>query len=54
MTKAKISKSDQRELDEINKKIGQLPLGEDASDMEALDIIKRAATRLSKTEKGAG
>jgi hypothetical protein len=50
MTKPEISEQDRRELEEIDTQLGQLPVGETSEDAHALDIISRAAKRLSIVE----
>lgn len=46
LSKAKLTKKDSEELKRIETNIGSLPTGETPEDMEAMDVIRRAAVRL--------
>jgi predicted ATP-binding protein involved in virulence len=46
LTKARLTQKDKQELKAINAEIGELPSGETPEAMEAMDIIRAAATRL--------
>lgn len=48
LSKGRISKKDREKLGELEEKIGPLPAGETREDMEAMDIIRRAAERLKQ------
>lgn len=49
--KARLTAADTSKLAEIEKQIGQLPTGETPEQIEAMDIIRRAARRLKKEGK---
>jgi energy-coupling factor transporter ATP-binding protein EcfA2 len=46
LAKPKLTKADQKRLDEIERKLGELPTAESQEDMRAMDIIRRAAGSL--------
>jgi predicted ATP-binding protein involved in virulence len=46
LTKARLTQKDKQELKAINAQIGELPSGETPEAMEAMDIIRAAASRL--------
>ncbi len=46
-----LTESDKRRLNELRQEIGALPLGETAEDIEAADLIRRAASFLRRTER---
>lgn len=46
LSKSRLTKKDKQRLDEIEEKVGALPTGETPEDMEAMDVIRRAAQRL--------
>lgn len=46
LSKARLTKKDRERLAEVEEKIGSLPTGETPEDMEAMDVIRRAAERL--------
>jgi ABC-type multidrug transport system ATPase subunit len=46
LSKSRLTKKDKQRLDEIEEKVGALPTGETQEDMEAMDVIRRAAQRL--------
>lgn len=48
LSKSRLTKKDRARLKELEEEIGALPTGETPEDMEAMDIIRRAATRLKK------
>ncbi|MBI3652665.1 MAG: AAA family ATPase [Acidobacteria bacterium] len=48
LAKARLTKKDKARLQEIAAKIGGLPTGETPIDIEAMDIVRRAAERLKK------
>ncbi|MDT7603691.1 MAG: hypothetical protein QOF61_1688 [Acidobacteriota bacterium] len=48
LSKKRLTKKDRARLAELEEEIGALPTGETPEDMEAMDIIRRAATRLKK------
>lgn len=49
LSKAKLSKADHAELQELEEKIGALPTAETLDDIEAMDIIRRAAKLLENS-----
>jgi predicted ATP-binding protein involved in virulence len=51
LTKPKLTPKDKAELKEIAEKIGHLPTGETPEDIQAMDIIRRAAKLLEQQEK---
>ncbi|EYF05110.1 AAA family ATPase [Chondromyces apiculatus] len=53
LTKPRLSAADERALARIERDIGQLPTGETPEQMEAMDIIQRAASALRRTGGGA-
>ncbi len=54
LSKSKLTARDKKKRKELEAKIGDLPTGETPEDIEAMDIIRRAAKRLKKEEsKGA-
>jgi predicted ATPase len=48
LSKAKLTKKDKERLHELAAKISEFPTGETPQDIEAMDIIRRAAERLKK------
>lgn len=46
--KAKLTKKDEQRLKELDARIGDLPTGETPQDMEAMDVIRRAAEVLKR------
>ena len=46
LTKAKLSAADKRELKTLETRIGELPTGENHEDMDAMELIRRAAAHL--------
>ena len=46
LAKGKLTKKDREKLEKIEAEIGSLPTGETPEDIEAMDIIRRAAARL--------
>jgi predicted ATP-binding protein involved in virulence len=48
LSKSRLTKKDRARLAELEEEIGALPTGETTEDMEAMDIIRRAAQRLKK------
>jgi energy-coupling factor transporter ATP-binding protein EcfA2 len=48
LAKSRLTKKDRARLKELEEEIGALPTGETPEDMEAMDIIRRAAERLKK------
>ncbi len=48
LTKGRLTKPDKKKLQELDARIGDLPAGETAKEMEAMDIIRRAAQRIKK------
>lgn len=46
LSKSRLTKKDKQRLDEIEEEVGALPTGETPEDMEAMDVIRRAAKRL--------
>jgi len=46
LAKSRLTKKDRVRLEEIEAEIGSLPTGETPEDMEAMDVIRRAAARL--------
>lgn len=52
LSKGTLSDADRRRLAELEKEIGELPTGETPEDIEAMDIIRRAAAELK--QRGAG
>ncbi|MCA1613055.1 MAG: AAA family ATPase [Acidobacteria bacterium] len=48
LSKSRLTKKDRARLEQLEAEIGSLPTGETPEDMEAMDIIRRAATRLKK------
>jgi hypothetical protein len=46
LSKSKLTKKDKARLEEIEAEIGALPTGETPEDMEAMDVIRRAAKHL--------
>lgn len=53
LTKPHLSAAERRELERIEQAIGELPAGETPEQMEAMDIIQRAARSLKKAGGGA-
>lgn len=51
LSKAKISKKDEKRLTELEAEIGEMPVMENPEDDEAMDIIRRAAERLQSEVK---
>lgn len=48
LAKGKLTKKDKEKLRQLEEKIGPLPAGETPEDIEAMDIIRRAAERLKQ------
>jgi predicted ATP-binding protein involved in virulence len=48
LSKSRVTKKDRARLKDLEEEIGALPTGETPEDMEAMDIIRRAAARLKK------
>jgi predicted ATP-binding protein involved in virulence len=48
LSKSRLTKKDRARLAELEEDIGALPTGETPEEMEAMDIIRRAAQRLKK------
>lgn len=48
LAKGKLTKKDRQRLKELETEIGPLPFGETPTDIEAMDIIRRAAERLKQ------
>jgi energy-coupling factor transporter ATP-binding protein EcfA2 len=46
LSKARLTKKDREKLKELEEKIGSLPTGETPEDIEAMEVIRRAAKRL--------
>lgn len=46
LSKARLTKKDKEKLQKIEAEIGELPTGETPEDIEAMDVIRRAAERL--------
>lgn len=46
LSKARLTKKDRERLEKIDEEVGALPTGETPEDMEAMDVIRRAAERL--------
>lgn len=51
LAKAELTPADERRLKELRKVIGNLPTGETPEDIEAMDLIRRAAERLRRGER---
>jgi predicted ATP-binding protein involved in virulence len=49
LSKTKLSKADQKELQELEERIGTLPTAETPDDIKAMDIIRRAAKLLENS-----
>jgi predicted ATP-binding protein involved in virulence len=49
LSKTKLSKADQKELQELEERIGTLPTAENPGDIKAMDIIRRAAKLLENS-----
>ncbi|MBE9227975.1 AAA family ATPase [Phormidium sp. LEGE 05292] len=52
LSKARLSKADKAELQELETKIGSLPTAETPDDIKAMDIIRRAAQLLENSSEG--
>ena len=50
LTKSRLTAADKKKLATLEAQIGTLPTGETAEDIEAMDIIRRAAGRLKQSE----
>ena len=50
LTKSRLTAADKKKLTVLEAQIGTLPTGETAEDIEAMDIIRRAAGRLKQSE----
>ncbi len=50
LTKSRLTATDKRKLATLEAQIGALPTGETTEDIEAMDIIRRAAGRLKQSE----
>ena len=50
LTKGRMTAADKKKLTAIEAQIGSLPTGETVEDIEAMDIIRRAARRLKQSE----
>ena len=48
LSKSRLTKKDRARLKKLEEEIGALPTGETPADMEAMDIIRRAAARLKR------
>ena len=48
LTKGKLTKRDKEKLEALNARMGDLPAGENLQDLEAMEIIRRAAQRIKK------
>ncbi len=46
LSKGRLTKKDKERLEEIEARIGSLPTGETPEEIEAMDVIRRAAERL--------
>jgi diaminopimelate decarboxylase len=46
LSKGKLTKSDEKKLQALEAQIGNLPVGETPEDMQAMDIVRRAAELL--------
>jgi predicted ATP-binding protein involved in virulence len=46
LSKSRLTKKDKQRLNKIEEEVGALPTGETQEDMEAMDVIRRAAERL--------
>ena len=46
LTKAKLSAADKRKLETLEERIGELPAGESQDDMDAMEVIRRAAAQI--------
>ena len=53
LSKNKLSTTDKRKLRALDEKIGELPTGETPEDMEAMDIIRKAAAVLKKEQSAS-
>ena len=51
LTKARLTKRDKEKLGALNARMGELPTGENLSDLQAREIIQRAAERIKKAER---
>lgn len=52
LSKTRLTKKDKARLAELEKRIGELPTGETPEDIEAMDIIRRAASELKQRGEG--
>jgi len=52
LTKGTLSADDKRRVAQIERELGDLPTGESPREIEAMDVILRAAARLKKTRGG--
>jgi predicted ATP-binding protein involved in virulence len=50
LAKSTLTKKDKKELQELELKIGNLPMAESAADIQAMDIIRKAAQLLEKQQ----
>jgi hypothetical protein len=50
LAQSELSKEDEERLREIEDELGDLPTGETPDDIEAMNLIRRAAKRLQKEE----
>jgi hypothetical protein len=50
LTKSRLTAADRKKLTALEVQIGSLPTGETTEDIEAMDIIRRAAARLKQSE----
>jgi transcriptional regulator with XRE-family HTH domain len=50
LAKSTLTKKDKKELQELELKIGNLPMAESAADIQAMDIIRKAAKLLEKQQ----
>lgn len=51
LSKAKLTKADEKKLKEISEKLGSLPVMENPEDDKAMDIIRRAAAHLQQEKR---
>lgn len=47
LAKAKLTEKDKSDLEKLDREIGDLPTGKDATEIEAMELIKKAASCLS-------
>ncbi len=51
LAKANLTEKDKKDLEKLDRKIGDLPTGKDATEIEAMELIKKAASYLEKNDK---